>query len=63
MKEQWEVNMNLTKWKTGRTETGYGEEGLLLLDGENDSIISIRKMPDGLIEFREECDGYYCQRR
>jgi len=49
----------LTKWKVGRTEDGYGEPGLILLDGDMNRTLSIRKDETGHIVFREECDGYF----
>lgn len=40
--------------KKGRTDKGYGEPGIIL--GEN--VMSVR-VQDGLVVFKEECDGYF----
>jgi hypothetical protein len=53
------VKMVFTKWKVGRTEGGYAEICLILLDGEMDRVVSLVKESDGQITFREECDGYF----
>lgn len=53
--------MGLTKWRIGKTENGYGEEGLLL-KGEKDfddgRILSVRKDGNYFI-FSEECDACF----
>ena len=51
--------MSLTKWKIGPCENGYGEKGLILLDGRLDRIVSLVKSEDGQIIFSEESDGYF----
>ena len=51
--------MSLTKWKIGPSQDGYGEQGLILLDGESDRIVSLVKSADGQIVFQEECDRYF----
>lgn len=52
--------MELTKWMTGRTEKGYGKNGLILLDNEGEgNILSLEKSNDGTITFMEECDGCF----
>jgi len=42
-------------WKT--EELGFGETVIIL--GDDEGVFSVRKMPGGEIEFREECDGMY----
>ena len=49
----------LTKWKIGNTKIGFEAPGLILLDGDMDRVVSIRKDEDGQIVFMEECDGYF----
>ena len=51
--------MDLTKWEIGCTEGGQSENGLILLDGEMNRVVSLVKEDDGEITFREECDGYF----
>lgn len=49
--------MKLTKWIEGNADHGHGEKGILLKGGD-ESILSVVKIID-IIEFREECDGYF----
>ena len=49
----------LTKWKTGKSENGYGEDGIVLLDGDLDRVLSVTKQEGGQIQFMEECDGHF----
>jgi hypothetical protein len=42
-----------TQWEFGRTELGYGCEGICL-----GSVVSIC-VKNGEVIFREECDGYH----
>lgn len=51
--------MQLTKWATGNTANGFGDEGILLIDGEGNRTLSLRKTEEGQISFLEECDGYF----
>ena len=46
-------------WKIGVTRAGYGNDGLILLDGDNDRVVSLSKSENGDISFSEECDGYF----
>ena len=46
-------------WRIGRTECGYGENGLIL-KGDSDHIVSFRKINEGF-EIREECDGNFSE--
>jgi len=46
-------------WKIGVTEAGYGNDGLILLDGNMDRIVSLSKTENGDISFVEECDGFF----
>lgn len=41
-------------WYKGKSEHGYGKEGILL----GDRVLSVVKNEDGFV-FREECDGWY----
>ena len=49
----------IKKWRTGKSEKGYGDPGILLLDGDMDRVLSVTKQDDGQIQFMEECDGYF----
>lgn len=52
--------MKFGKWKKiGKTKYGIGEEGIILLDGDQDRVLSLTKDGIGNIIFREECDGYF----
>lgn len=50
---------NMEKWKIGRTENGYGAEGIILKGGDG-QILSVLKNDTGFV-FREECDGYFLE--
>jgi len=52
--------MSFTKWKIGCPDSGHSKSALILLDDEQDRVISLAKESDGQIMFREECDGYFC---
>ena len=49
----------LKKWKKGASENGYGEPGIILIDGDMDRVLSVTKQEDGQIQFMEECDGCF----
>ena len=51
--------MTLTKWKIDRTECGHAENGLILIDGSMNRVVSLAKEEDGQVTIREECDGYF----
>lgn len=36
--------------------------GINLLDGDMNRVVSIAATADGMIEIREECDGYFVKR-
>jgi hypothetical protein len=50
----------LSKWRIGRKQGWHVDRnGLILLDGETDRILSLLIEEDGKITFQEECDGYF----
>ena len=52
-------NIIMQKWKTGKSENGYGFDGILLIGG-NERILSVVKTSEG-IQFMEECDGFFSE--
>ena len=36
----------LKKWKKGASENGYGEPGIILIDGDMDRVLSVTKQED-----------------
>lgn len=49
----------MIKWEIGKSENGYGEEGIILKGGDG-RIISVVKSHEGIL-FTEECDGYFSE--
>ena len=50
--------MELTKWRNGKAENGYGDDALILHNSDV-SILSIERLENGDFRFREECDGCF----
>jgi len=46
-------------WKNGITEKGYGAAGLLLKDGNLETVLSLKLNERRNIEIREECDCWH----
>lgn len=51
-------------WQAGKTEGGFGPEGIKLVVGEfdygNDRVVSLALSAEGnKVTIREECDGYF----
>ena len=51
----------LTKWVVSRDRSHGSPLALLLLDGDEDRVLSIRA-EGGQVVFTENCDGYYSAR-
>jgi hypothetical protein len=49
--------IELTKWVKGKSENGYGIEGILIAE-ESERILSVTKTDEG-VRFMEECDGHF----